>query len=151
MCHIRLSSFCVRRVFHLYILHLQWVFNHFQSIIFNSLHYIDGKLITTITSQNPILSNYNLIHLSELLSLSELLCFLQNPVIAFHVSVMVARRYEDSAVGWGWGLAGSQGDTPRGGQPAWVQIWVQQSSGCCNHGEVTQSLRASIASFVKWG
>lgn len=65
MCHIRLSTFYVRRVFHLYILHFQWVFNHFQSIIFNSLDYIDCKLITTITRPNPILSNYNLIHLSS--------------------------------------------------------------------------------------
>lgn len=49
-------------LFVLYILHFQWLSKHFESIIINSLQCINGKLITTITSPNPILSNYNLIH-----------------------------------------------------------------------------------------
>lgn len=160
MCHIQLSSFCVRQVFHLYILHFQWVFNHFQSIIFNSLHYIDGKLITTISSQNPILSNYDLIHLSELLSLSwdkkakavwKIVWF---PLESCHCIPCLCDGCK-KAWGFSSGLGVGVGWLPRwhptGLSASWVQTWVQQSSGCCNHGEVAQSLCASIASFVKWG
>lgn len=115
----------------------QWVLNHFQSIIFNSLHYIDGKLITTITSQKPILSNYNLIHFS-----SSLWVWIKSTLENAAISLKSCHRVQCLCAVWkvGWRLAGSPGNTPQGSQPAWAQIWVQQVT-------LDRSLNSSVSLF----